>query len=419
MYQGKLIKYYRTRKGMTQKDLASGICSVSYLSKIENETIEPSSDVLELLSERLNISLDSQEESVETRQRILDWYTFIKDKDFEKASEEYDYLKDVCLASGSQEIKNLFFIFEFGYLNVFQSNNKKLTFHYQQLEDMMDLFNNESLYYFYKFKSMYQYNKNDLLGALKSLQNAEEIYPNLDQYDLSLYYNLSVFYRRTYQLYKSLIYAEKSLQDAQNAIDYEMITNSQILISVNHIGVGEYQLAEKDLLKLKKQKKYLKPHTIATIFHNLGYIYYQWNHLEKAIEHLMIAVDNYKKNEDKVDSIYLLCLVYYTKKDISQLRKSLSSGQSLSEAINSQKFVFKFYILENKLNKTTLDEGFIMKMEKEIIPFFTNSGEHNEIMRHLKLLGDIYYEKRQYKKASEYYKQIHHFYTNTFRLEDY
>lgn len=35
LIQGKKIRFYRIKKGMTQEKLCEGICSVSYLSKID------------------------------------------------------------------------------------------------------------------------------------------------------------------------------------------------------------------------------------------------------------------------------------------------------------------------------------------------------------------------------------------------
>lgn len=59
----RLIKSERQRKGIKQINLAKGICSVSYLSKIENDNISPNKDVLELLLKRLNITKENVENS--------------------------------------------------------------------------------------------------------------------------------------------------------------------------------------------------------------------------------------------------------------------------------------------------------------------------------------------------------------------
>lgn len=52
------------KKGIKQINLARGICSISYLSKIENDNISPNQEIINLLLKRLDItrndSLDSE-----------------------------------------------------------------------------------------------------------------------------------------------------------------------------------------------------------------------------------------------------------------------------------------------------------------------------------------------------------------------
>ncbi|MBB2481294.1 helix-turn-helix transcriptional regulator [Bacillus sp. APMAM] len=45
MLEGKIIKFYRESKGMTQKDLGDGICSNTHLSKIERGLTEVSKEL--------------------------------------------------------------------------------------------------------------------------------------------------------------------------------------------------------------------------------------------------------------------------------------------------------------------------------------------------------------------------------------
>jgi len=57
MNVGSLIKYYRTKQGMTQSELVEGICSVPHLSKIENNGKEGNDQTIDLLLKRLGANL--------------------------------------------------------------------------------------------------------------------------------------------------------------------------------------------------------------------------------------------------------------------------------------------------------------------------------------------------------------------------
>ncbi|GAA0501213.1 tetratricopeptide repeat protein [Salinibacillus aidingensis] len=418
MFQGKLIKYHRTRKKMTQKELATGICSVSYLSKIENETIEPSQDVLQLLGDRLHISLDMQEDNQDVEQRLLDWYSIIKTNNYEKAHEEYQKLQKYYHLTNNRSIKNLFLTIEFAYLMTFGHDSKIITSHYKQLCELKELFSPLTNYYFYKLESLYFYNKNDLVNALESLKKAERVYPTIDQTDLTLYYNLAVFYSRADQMYKSLHYAFKALQETQANYDLIEITRTFILISTLYIRIGEYDYAEKELLKLKKEEKNIIPEFNALIYHNLGYIYYQYKEYERAMQHLKTSLA-FNQSKHQLDTIYVLCLVYQSLSYFQLLDEMIESGKNLAKKQNSIRYIYKFYILEMKKDQLIYDLTFIEKLEGDIIPYFKKAGDQYELLRLYKLLGDIYFHNRQYKKGAEYYQLTHQFYTNTFRVEDY
>ena len=58
MKVGHLIRAERIRQEMKQLVLAKGICTPSYLSKIERNLIFPSEEIVTLLFNRLGIDLD-------------------------------------------------------------------------------------------------------------------------------------------------------------------------------------------------------------------------------------------------------------------------------------------------------------------------------------------------------------------------
>ena len=55
---GYIIKQERLNQNIKQTVLAKGICSTSYLSKIENNSTVPSDEVLTFLLKRLNLEID-------------------------------------------------------------------------------------------------------------------------------------------------------------------------------------------------------------------------------------------------------------------------------------------------------------------------------------------------------------------------
>lgn len=63
MLEGKIIKFYRERQNMLQKDLGDSICSSTHVSKIERGLTEVSEETIKLLSNRLSIDMESEMKS--------------------------------------------------------------------------------------------------------------------------------------------------------------------------------------------------------------------------------------------------------------------------------------------------------------------------------------------------------------------
>ena len=57
MYIGERIRQLRLHKKLTQGELVDGICSITYLSRVENNQIKPSYNCLSKIAYRLGVAL--------------------------------------------------------------------------------------------------------------------------------------------------------------------------------------------------------------------------------------------------------------------------------------------------------------------------------------------------------------------------
>lgn len=58
MFIGEKVHFKRKELGITQEKLCREICSITYLSKLENNKIEAKEDILKMLCKRLDISIE-------------------------------------------------------------------------------------------------------------------------------------------------------------------------------------------------------------------------------------------------------------------------------------------------------------------------------------------------------------------------
>lgn len=85
-YFGTLIQRERLQRDWSQEGLCKGICAVSYLSKIEQGKAVPSEEVLHLLLERLEISVDRETEA-QAREVVNEAYEALFCGDFSRFHE--------------------------------------------------------------------------------------------------------------------------------------------------------------------------------------------------------------------------------------------------------------------------------------------------------------------------------------------
>jgi HTH-type transcriptional regulator, quorum sensing regulator NprR len=69
---GRLIKYHRQQQGLKQDDVALGICTPSYLSRIENGIVIAEQAVYEMLLARLGIDLVEEKEQLTAKRSFLE-----------------------------------------------------------------------------------------------------------------------------------------------------------------------------------------------------------------------------------------------------------------------------------------------------------------------------------------------------------
>ncbi|MBW8350803.1 helix-turn-helix domain-containing protein [Bacillus sp. IITD106] len=69
---GRLIKYHRQQQGLKQDDVAVGICTPSYLSRIENGVVIAEQAIYEMLLARLGIDLVHEKEQLTAKRALLE-----------------------------------------------------------------------------------------------------------------------------------------------------------------------------------------------------------------------------------------------------------------------------------------------------------------------------------------------------------
>lgn len=159
-YLGLMIKSERLKQEISQEALCHGICSNSYLSKIENASVNASDEIYDLLFRRLNIQYYTLDEAQEVKKSIMVFFDdllFIKETDTEqlqKLFNEYLYSPYHLLIRIAEYRLQIYL-------------EKKLDPSYRQLEDFVAFFTAEEHYHYTLIKA---YAADDNLDAIEILK---------------------------------------------------------------------------------------------------------------------------------------------------------------------------------------------------------------------------------------------------------
>ncbi|MGG1660865.1 helix-turn-helix domain-containing protein [Brevibacillus sp. NRS-1366] len=404
---GEIIYTHRIQNGFTQEGLARGICSISYLSKIENNKIQASQEVVTLLFSRLGISeLDILTVDDDFDALLTNWKEVILSREVGRARvlkiEIDQKLKDKKF---SAIFERFALLLDFGF-QILVKNLSQAEVLYSKLEVISKFFTSEQLYLYHQFQGLLKYALNDMQSSLRHLLNALNMGGKDQQIRPELYYQLALVYTRLYQIPFSIHYAQIAIGHFDHSADYMRSIDCKILLGINLIRIHDLQKAESILLSaLKFAKLNNCLHTTGIVLHNLGYLYSIKKDHETAIEYYLhcLKVRNQKDFPRFVNTVYFLSKELHFCSRKTEAMKWIRKGLKIAGEHDLEDYRIKLTYLLHQL-KETEDETLIRFLENEAIPFFQQKGgEYYFISTYSERLADLYSQRYQYKKSSHYY----------------
>ncbi|ASF41114.1 transcriptional regulator [Halobacillus halophilus] len=410
--KGSLIKQHRKFNNMTLEDLATGICSVSYLSKIEHNTINASEEIYRLLGERLNIKLNDINQDFDEKiyQDLLEWHEAIQLRDLSLMNDYYEKCTISYNKNQNIELLNLYKV-------IWARHNMKVTEGdlseevIKELDDIYMSSSKEFKFFYHKVLGIQCLLMQKLKEALNHFLESNRLMERLPVNDSEVYFHLALTYSQIRSSVESNYFAHKALDGYMNTFNYARTVDTYMIIALNYRYLDIYDLAEEYFLKLLKISKYhLQPIDKRRIHHNLGYVYANQERFEESLHHLEQA--NQIETIEyffEVSTIYLLASTYYYYGKMDECWHYMRKGEEKTKKYELPFFQNKFFILRHTIEGTTFKEEFTHKLEHEIIPNLRENNEYGEYKNSLEILGNIFYQKRLYKKSAMCFKEANNF----------
>jgi len=391
---------------MTQSELAQGIVSVSYLSKIENELVTPSKQVSTLLCETLGVNLTVLE-NTPIRKWCEIWFEALFYKKQNDMDTYFVKINNNQQLTSDDELLALIEIHKLRYY-IIQNKIKEAEKQYNYLKELSGHFTDKELYYWLKFSGYYFYAHSSFGLALNAFRQAKE-YLNHAFYlsfkeKHSLYYMIALSASRSREIYTALTYGEEALEYYQKNYDLKEAAQCHILLGIVFLRIKEHEQSLNHFQQSKKIAIKTDNNSILAIsVQNIGNLNSILNKPEIAINYYLKSyqLQVNEKSTKKIVPIASLMKEYYNNKDIQQAKKWLAKGLKEVEQLENSIYNYELKIYEALLTNSdhSLDELVLNKM----LPFLEKKGKTSEKPQYLKFLADYYVKQKKYKLAATYY----------------
>ncbi|PLR77946.1 XRE family transcriptional regulator [Bacillus sp. V3-13] len=417
-YIGQRIKELRKANLLTQQELADGIVTRGYISQIEKYSIRPSYDILEKLAKRLNCKVeDFFEEPTNEDLILVNWKKDIHNAEEKVESgkiEQAEKIIDKLTYDKTTEDEDNY---DYGLLLWIKGTISDKKRNWKEAED-----------YFKRSIKIFS-NGDHVKEHIRSLDSLANVYLKLEQTRTALNmlneaYNLLLSHQIGGLLKISLLVSlgithgklgeyHSSIRILKEALQINQATHTNfksghifMTLGICHRRLQEWKDSEKSYqLALKFFDIFEDISNKAGTYTNLGVLYRYLNEYDKSIEHLLNAVDLFKKIDQiekilnvKFELAYSLFLNNELEETVTYCKQILTENHTLSKG--------KALLLLGDVEAKRKNHSAALAHYKAAEILFKDSDSIDYLHKALSKIADIYYILEDYEKAAHYYNQI-------------
>lgn len=402
---------------MTQSTLSEGIISVSYLSKIENGSAEPSEEVLELLNKKLN-ALPFLDRSIQQENKYIEFYNNLFRKEIDEAKKNYQQLQKNLEFLKFSDLFNLLEIHKLRYFIIIEDIHQA-TEQYNKLQKLANQFNHIQKYYWLKHSANFHFKELSFNRALEFYQEAfhylsNDIESHIEE-ENDIYYSISLTASHLGKKHLSLEFANKALTYYRNIYNLKRAADCHILIGVSLSKMNKYDKSlENYQLAITIAKSIDDTFIYALCLQNMGKLYSKKNEPNNAIQYYLKSFEMRENSSTikKIIPVSSLMKEHYYNNDITKAEQWLDRGLEFVRSLDHSDSI---YFYEFKVYKHLIkgfDSSFEDLILKHVLPFFKEKQLYYEQYRYLKILATYYFDNRKYKLSAKYFEKASDVLTN-------
>ncbi|WP_251549923.1 helix-turn-helix transcriptional regulator [Neobacillus muris] len=402
---GALIKFYRTQKGMTQAELAKGICSVPHLSKIENNSKEANKDTIDLLLDRLNISFEEIEEKEGEIQLLLGQFSdkinyFLIDE----IDGIYFKLKEIEHIIPFSKYMYTYELYKYRYL-LFKGFLAEAEVQKDLLYKQKKNFSQYEEYLFHYYNAVFLILKNQYKEADELL---ESLYNDFHYESLSgeFLYHRALVKVSLDESSHAIHFGKMALEIYSNQYNFIRVLHTLMLLGISYTDSNIYEEALECYKHSIRNAEILKEEKLLPqIYHNMGHLQTKLNNYKEALYYYEKSLSLQSEvNQHYLFTLYSIGELHYSNEEFQRAESCFQEVNLISRERKIRKFILlsDFYLL--KMNSP---EKAIKHLETKVIPYFEENKELKEYMSQFyKLLAEHYTQKGMAFAAVKYLHKI-------------
>ncbi|MBB4825969.1 tetratricopeptide (TPR) repeat protein [Sporosarcina luteola] len=410
---GLIIKQERIKQNIKQINLAKGICSISYLSKIENNLSSPNRVIIDLLLKRLNIKeidcvLD-EENVINSLYKVYKEGVLYRDEKYiRKRLEE---LTERHIRFSSNKNFCLFTAYKCRLKLISGININDLLPDIELFQSLKTQDGHKEVFQINLILGLFFYLNKEYTKALNYLKKGLKLIriSNIEDWEKADFYNIiSLAYFENNSLSQAEYFADKALKFYHDNLILNRAIDSYILLGNIEKRLKNYNRAEEYFSLAKKISQDIKlPYYEAIILQNVGSIFSLKGDSNKALTHFEECIKLKKYCSDK--SSYLLTVLSIVK-ELSKMQQRLRLLYWCKHGIDIidndkrrelEPYSYHFSLYQNIYAETSFNDNQI----KEVIVYFEKTGDFRHVLKYSLLLAELFAKQNKYKCSVFYFQK--------------
>lgn len=380
---GSFIKKKRKELNVTQDEISNGICSISYLSKIENNQIVPSEFYVKEIMEKLDINEAIYTKSLRDKEYIGELINAFFYMDDEKVKELYLDIKDV-------EHNMIINLCKLGYTVYFNLPDENQ--YVMMLEHLVNNMSNVEIQLYLYFSSIY-FMENEKYKTALELVLLQESLPQQNEFISAMFYEISYVIKQ--RLYMKSCAAD-DYNHAMNLCTKFHNIHRIMRLAIHKIEFIKTEHPEKALNMLKTIKFGLLNIEEIDHFHYIkASILYALHRLQEATLELKFIKDDSTYYLRKMILLYQICLKEEDADMALQIQQKVNNYKPVKKEMRSK--VYYHYLVQPS------EQDQKEYLRDIAIPFSIKLEDYELLYEYTRNLMDICTNHSRYKEAIQFY----------------